>query len=410
MIFKEDSRERQLNILNSVVLFSTVVECTVQARQNSSHGGFRTQSLTLGVIVIALHLIVLAERRNHRSLKMCRFIYAVALSVFTALYWSLRIPAVVISVNIIIVGLRIIKPVAVGLLTVAWIFFVRSLTAYATPWGELTGIPSGSITRMMLYLIVQLWMGFSMLSESWKRERADSGLIESLRRAVDELESANISYNSFVQLAEFEAVRLERNRITREIHDGVGYALTNLIMLSESVQDMIGTNRRDVIDRLSMIRNQAKLALNDTRRALSELRNTELEHVFGHRSILHMIDVFRQATGIETQVDFLTDPRILDDEQIFPVIYRFIQEALTNSFRHGQASKIVIRMSVMENILITVISDNGSVDKNMTEGIGISGMRERLGEIGGEVSYQIARGFSVTARIPLQSDIPGISS
>ena len=405
MLLEKDGRERPLNIVNTAVLFSMVVECTVWSQRESLHGDFRIQSIILAVFVVVLHLIVLAERKRYRLLRIGRFIYLTALAVFAALYWSFRLPAIVISVSIIIVGLQIVEPVTVGLLIAVWIVFVRLMAAYATPWGELSAIPSGAVTRMMVYLIVQLWVGFSMLSESWKRERGDSRLIESLRRAIGELESANISYNSFVQLAEFEAARLERNRITREIHDGVGYALTNLIMLSESVQDMVGTNQTDVIDRLSMIRNQAKLALNDTRRALSELRDAELEHVFGHRSVLHMIDVFRQAAGIETEVDLLTDPRILDDEQIFPAVYRFIQEALTNSFRHGQASKVVIRMSIVENILITIVSDNGLVDKNITEGLGITGMRERLGETGGELSYQISGGFSVTARIPLKSDI-----
>ena len=67
----------------------------------------------------------------------------------------------------------------------------------------------------------------------------------------------------------------ERNRITREIHDGVGYTLTNIIMLSEVSLDACPDANTELHENIDAIRMQAKTGLFDTRRALRELRSTD---------------------------------------------------------------------------------------------------------------------------------------
>ena len=88
-------------------------------------------------------------------------------------------------------------------------------------------------------------------------------------------------------------------------------------------------------------------------------------------------------------------------------MYRFVQEALTNSFRHGGASCIEVRLFFAERDLIVSVSDNGNAPELIHEGIGLQGMRERLGEIGGSLSYHTLQGFTVIARLPVGHEEAG---
>lgn len=306
---------------------------------------------------------------------------------------------------VLIVALLVIAASRVGLpiaafLVVLWIAAWIALLSFRPIWGS---VPEPSllvfgrdiwyVVAILLVLLIQHARAITQVSEL-------SEIRTSLKAAVDELSAANMSYNTFVQMAESQAARHERSRITREIHDGVGYALTNLLMLAESAQDLMTRDPAGVSDLLTTIRNQARLALADTRRALRELREVEQALVYGEPALGHMMDVFEQATGVRTVREFLLPEAALKNPRVFPVVYRFVQEALTNSFRHGHAGQVWLRVWLIDGELIVSVTDNGDTPGEISEGIGLQGMRERLGEIGGELSYHSIDGFTVIARLP----------
>ena len=90
-------------------------------------------------------------------------------------------------------------------------------------------------------------------------------------------------------------------------------------------------------------------------------------------------------------------------EKVDSLIYQFIQEGLTNSFRHGEATKIKILFWREDHILNIHLTDNGIGAKSIKEGIGMMGMRERLGALGGTMDSQnVVDGFELSARIPVK--------
>ncbi len=342
-------------------------------------------------------LFSIETRSDHPSPVYGAFAFASAL--FVVSIGDLTGLAIVVCLYSFVAGIRAGKICFAVCVQVAWVVVVAALSTARPIWEPLPPVDEFEIR----YVLFSLGVVVPPLIEHEVTKRYVARLKRtncSLESAVDELSAANMSYNTFVQMAESQAARHERSRITREIHDGVGYALTNLIMLAESAQDIARRDPKLLGDSLSTIRNQARVALSDTRRALRELRKAEQGLMHGQEAISHMMDVFEQATGVRADREFLIPHGTLENPRVFPVVYRLVQEALTNSFRHGHATVVHLRVWYVETKLVVSVTDNGQAPQEITEGIGLQGMRERLGEIGGELSYHSLMGFTVIAHIP----------
>jgi signal transduction histidine kinase len=92
---------------------------------------------------------------------------------------------------------------------------------------------------------------------------------------------------------------------------------------------------------------------------------------------------------------------VIINQNIFWIIYRSIQESLTNSFRHGKASQIVIAFWKSESEILLNIWDNGNGTDAIKEGIGLQGMHERLQSVNGKLTVvNLHHGFQVSISIP----------
>jgi signal transduction histidine kinase len=84
------------------------------------------------------------------------------------------------------------------------------------------------------------------------------------------------------------------------------------------------------------------------------------------------------------------------------VIYSIIQESLTNALTHGKAQKITVGLMQTEMEIIVSVGDNGAGAGEISEGIGLKGIRERLSLLGGSLNaHNLKYGFELVARIPM---------
>ena len=226
--------------------------------------------------------------------------------------------------------------------------------------------------------------------------------VDRLDLAVGKLASANLGYQDYANMIEKRSIIEERKRITREIHDIIGYTLTNNIMMMEAATDMVIRAPGRVRELMDTARENSRGGLDKIRNALHILRAQEQPEGNWTALIAKLIDVFRTATGVKVEIDFGNMPVSLPSK-IEGTAYNLIQEALTNSFRHGKATLVEIGFWVdEERTLIIYIRDNGGGASDITEGIGISGMRERLVQVNGSLRLDPSpAGFHITARIPL---------
>lgn len=234
------------------------------------------------------------------------------------------------------------------------------------------------------------------------RERLIDAQEENARldRLVDRLTRANLRYQEYAKSAEATSAESERRRITRDIHDIVGYTLTNNITIMEAITDIMRINPLGVAHLVDVARQNAEEGLARAREALRRLREQDAAYPKGRDAVERLLKVFEHATGVRTEFAY-SDVAWDFPEEVDSALYHIVQESLINSFRHGKASLIRVFLSRDGDRVVLRVRDNGTGASGISEGIGLSGMRERVEKLGGAVrAGNVPGGFDVEAAVP----------
>lgn len=267
-------------------------------------------------------------------------------------------------------------------------------------------VPNASPYDILCFALYSSALAFCLnwLQRYRKKYVEKTRFAEQMESAIMQLTSANIGFQNYATSVEESSMKKERNRITREIHDTIGYALTNVMIIMEAAADLAGEEPDRLQSLLKQARKQAQGALNETRRALRELRAAEERKERGLTAIHKLVKAFEKATNVQVTVEYGEVPWSLGEEADLAV-YRMIQEGLTNAFKHGKATRIRLLFWKDNGTIGISIDDNGRGCKELQEGIGISGMRERIEQLGGHLQvHRQADGFTLQARIPCKGE------
>jgi len=222
-----------------------------------------------------------------------------------------------------------------------------------------------------------------------------------LTEEIGRLAHANLGFQQYASLLEQETTRAERLRLSREIHDSAGYALTTLKMLFEAARGLIVKDPSQ-LDRL--MREGAKISqqsLQEIRFVLHELRGKTGALPEGMRLVVLLVRNFERACGIRVKLE-TTNTKGSYGARVNTTLYRMVQEGMTNAFHHGRATLVSILLAEVDGNLSIRIRDNGEGSPTVTKGIGLSGMEERVAEAGGWMDYRTrADGFEISALIPI---------
>ncbi len=223
-------------------------------------------------------------------------------------------------------------------------------------------------------------------------------------RSVDTLAELNKNLQGYARTADEESAERERNRISREIHDISGYIFTNLIALMDAAGSLPPDDREALLDIVGTARKQAQEGLHETRAALRKLRDEKPRMADNAHAMHKIVSIFRTVAGIDVDLELGNLPRLLPTE-LNLTLYRAIQEGLTNAVRHGKATAVRIRFWVDDGLVRLSIADNGRGAAEVTKGIGLSGMDERVGALGGSVrtGRSPEGGFLLSVAVPLSA-------
>ncbi len=222
-------------------------------------------------------------------------------------------------------------------------------------------------------------------------------------RRIANLTTANLAFQDHAEHVESESAKRERNRITRELHDITAYALTNISMTMNAAKVLLTENPKDLPDLFETARRQAEEALQETRTTLYRLRSVEDQKLKGLHAFVQMAREFQAATGVTVQINYGNVPFSLGPV-VDAMIYRLIQQGLTNAFRHGKADHVRVNLWRADSEIRVTVSDNGQGGEELKEGMGMQGMRERLATVGGSVEARSRpNGFELSAAIPVEA-------
>lgn len=225
--------------------------------------------------------------------------------------------------------------------------------------------------------------------------------IEEVNALYMELENANEQLHEYASMTEKMVQTRERNRLAREIHDTIGHALTGISAGLDACMAIIDVSPERTKQQLEIISNTARDGIKEVRRSVNELRPDALERFSLQYAIQKMITDMTSVSGCKVYFSSeIAHFKFDEDEEM--AIYRVIQESMTNSIRHGKADKIWINIKKDHSDVILQIRDNGIGCSDIQSGFGTKHIKERIGMLGGKVSFDGKKGFTVEARIPIR--------
>ena len=206
------------------------------------------------------------------------------------------------------------------------------------------------------------------------------------RRLHHELNQANRQIARYMTMTESLAISHERNRMARELHDTLAHTLTSSTVQLQAATTLWETNptkSRELVER-SLTVNRA--SLDETRRALHDLRAAPLENLGLVLAIRELGEITARRTGSTIEMK-LPEQLCVLPEAIEQTAYRVAQEALENVVRHARATHVTVQMGLVCDILSLSVDDNGlgfeAAEINEKQRFGIRGMRERIHALGG---------------------------
>lgn len=280
------------------------------------------------------------------------------------------------------------------------VFFYREEAIVV--WGTPMNAPANGdrLVLVGITMLVAAVVGLVVFAFEWYRRQ--ELLVDNLKKNIVNLTQANYSFQKYASAADESARQEERLRITREIHDSIGYTMTTLRMMLEAGKDLIANSPLRLEMHLEKALRIVETGNEDVRTALRQLRGHESDHATGLLGLKDLIDLFAETTGITIAVSWGDIPWSIP-KRTEGALYRFVQEAMSNALSHGNATELRISFRRSDGFLVAGVADNGVGADTIIEGIGLQGMRERITVLGGTIEATSSSvGFLVEARFPLQ--------
>ena len=247
-----------------------------------------------------------------------------------------------------------------------------------------------SLLNTMIFILYMVVMTLSQTSEK-----------ERILRLNSQLQMANRKLEEYAQ----EQVRMtetrERNRLAREIHDTLGHSLTGIITGIEACIMLMDIAPEATKEQLRAIAEVARNGITDVRHSVNALRPDALETLSLESAIRKLVEESEKSTGVKIDLVFPENLQNLDQDEE-DVLYRIVQESITNAIRHGKATHIDVRMERVDNDLRIRIADNGKGCDNIQSGFGLHHMQERIDMLKGTLSYSGKDGFVIEAVVPIR--------
>ncbi|TGB00152.1 sensor histidine kinase [Sporolactobacillus shoreae] len=213
------------------------------------------------------------------------------------------------------------------------------------------------------------------------------------RRSIYELEKSKqllqLQKEEGIHLAEFK----ERNRIARELHDTVGHRIAGLYIQLQAAYKirMKNAEKFEALVEKTITELSSTLSLiHDTAHDLVPKRKTGLD------TVRDMVDSFNYC---ETSFAFPENVEGITASH-WRVLEANVREALTNVFKHSEATKVTIELTANQHFIRMFIHDNGRGAPVPNHHLGLSGMSERVNEMGGSLTIDGRSGFTIVCLLP----------
>jgi signal transduction histidine kinase len=354
----------------------------------------------------ALILVLMAFIRGKSHVKFGWSLIVDILIVYAMGYYSR------FNINYIILALNL----WILIESIVWQSFVRSVLLVAGTYFSIGlslvvsanyGMNYQSLSQMAL--ILAFFIVFTVLLfmyNSYIKERTEVRALNlALTQQNDQLTTINqalIQSKEALEEANREVARLtrlrERSRFARDLHDTVGHELTGLIMSLE-MQKLSHSPETESHKAVQMAIDQAREILR-AMRALVDAHKDVILHENLYEALVKKLENFESQTGISTKLTYdLLDEQL--DEAVIDALYKTVIESVTNTAKHGNATKLWVSFQKLNSgEIILKIVDNGDASATITKGNGLKFIEERITRLGGSAVFEHdGNGFRTSVKI-----------
>lgn len=205
-----------------------------------------------------------------------------------------------------------------------------------------------------------------------------------------------------------QAQEAERQRLSRQMHDGPAQALSNFILQTEIAMRLFDVNRDKARDELETLKGAATTTFQQVREFIFALRPMMLDDLGFIPTVKRYVESQKEQSGLDVAVRTTGAERRLES-YLEVMIFRAIQEMLNNAMQHSQATEIRVQIDISGRDVRVMVEDNGSGfdtsvldDEEDRKGMGLELIRERVEMLGGrfEVDSVPERGTRVILEVP----------
>jgi two-component system sensor histidine kinase DegS len=204
------------------------------------------------------------------------------------------------------------------------------------------------------------------------------------------------------------AQETERQRLSRQMHDGPAQALSNFILQTEIAMRLFDVDPAQARDELNNLKSSAMGTFQKVRNFIFELRPMMLDDLGLVPTMRRYADAFKEQASLDVAVTVTGNERRLEP-YLEVMLFRALQELLGNAARHSQATQVKVMLDMGEDRVRVSVDDNGrGFDPEVVQqgnSLGLKLIRERAEMLGGsfEVDSAIGRGARITFAVPARS-------
>ncbi len=275
-----------------------------------------------------------------------------------------------------------------GVIVLGYVFAVR---VYSGSWSDvMSTLPA--IIAGLIYIMIFTQMA---LDEENSRQKAE--------KIYEELEVANIRLLKYANEIEEMATIQERNRLAREIHDGLGHYLTTILIQLQAAEAVLPKDRQKALESIQKARSQSKLALIDVRQSVSAFRFDDLKPEEVDQMLLRALKPC-EWVGIQSTYHEIGEKKSLSGI-ILSTLFRIAQETVNNTCKYSGAKNYTFTVNYsQEDKMKIFIDDDGGGTDNFDGGFGLLGLRERIELLNGELMIKSKKdeGFHLEIVLPYE--------
>ncbi|WP_395373931.1 sensor histidine kinase [Marinicella sp. W31] len=191
------------------------------------------------------------------------------------------------------------------------------------------------------------------------------------------------------------AASAERERIARDLHDLIGHTFSTINVKSQLAVKLVERDPAKARSEIQEIENISRTSLAQVREAVSGYRQRDLAtELIRARVLLDSIDIKVEENLIPVEQLHLS-------QQQNTTLAFIVRELVTNIMRHSNAQTCQLLLKHQDNMITLRISDDGNASDTFSEGSGLQGIRERVDQLNGNVSFSVENGFHTTIQISI---------